>query len=31
MRWLREHDLLLVLFGSPLVVAVLQAAGAFHV
>jgi hypothetical protein len=30
-RWLKHHDLLLLLFGTPAAVAVLQAVGVFHV
>ena len=31
MRWIREHDLLLLVYGVPAMAAVLQALGVFHV
>jgi hypothetical protein len=31
MRWLRDHDLLLVIYGTPALAAVLQWVGVFHV
>jgi hypothetical protein len=31
MKWVRDHDLLLLVYGTPVVAAVMQWVGVFHV